>query len=64
MLEVILNCTGAESLLGRGHLAATFIGESNPPGQGFFTVQVPFTSPSEFRRPANASMSHWTGRSG
>ena len=64
MLEVILNCTEAENLLGRGHLAATFTGESNPPGQDFFTVQVPFASTSEFRRLAMAAISHWTGRSG
>ena len=62
--KMILNCTGAENLLGRGHLAATFTGESNPPGQDFFTAQVPFASTSAFRRLAKAAISHWTGRAG
>lgn len=59
--QMILNCNGAEKLLGRGHLAATFTGEANPPGQNFFVAQVPFLPNSDVAKIAREAIKFWSG---
>lgn len=62
--EMILNCTGGERLLGRGHLAARLSGDNPPPGQNFFVAQVPFAPTPDVAAIARAAIDHWRSMSG
>jgi S-DNA-T family DNA segregation ATPase FtsK/SpoIIIE len=47
--NLALGASGAESLLGKGHLAAGLPGDT-PPGSEFYIVQVPFISEDDLAR--------------
>ena len=57
--KMVLGVGGAEKLLGKGHLSCILANESQPTGQKFFVVQVPFAEPEDVSRLAEAAKSYW-----
>ncbi len=57
--RMVLETTGAENLLGRGHVACILPGQEHPPGRKFTSVQVPFAKPEDMLRLAEAAKTHW-----
>ena len=60
--KMVLDTSGAEKLLGKGHLACDLANQNTPPGQNFFVVQVPFAEIDDMQRLADAAMAYWRGR--
>lgn len=58
--RMILSCEGSDHLLGCGHLGATSTWQANPARENFFIAQVPFASAMQFKRLAEAAISHQT----
>ena len=57
--RMVLNCVGAEKLLGKGHLACILANEYLPAGQNFYTVQVPFADTSTLNKVAEEVIKYW-----
>jgi S-DNA-T family DNA segregation ATPase FtsK/SpoIIIE len=62
--RMVLGVGGAQRLLGKGHLAAILGNESAPPGQEYFTLQVPFADEATMQRLAEAAIAFWQGQPG
>ena len=60
--RMVLGVSGAEKLLGKGHLACVLANQPTPPGQEFFVVQVPFAVSNDMRRLADAAKAYWRAR--
>ncbi len=60
--QMVLNCAGAEKLLGKGHLACILANEASPPGKKYYLVQVPFAKTDELERLAKSAIDHWRTR--
>ena len=60
--RMVLGVSGAEKLLGKGHLACVLANQNTPPGQDFFVVQVPFAQTEEIHLLAHAAIAYWKGR--
>lgn len=60
--RMVLGVGGAQKLLGKGHLAAILGNQSPPPGQEYFTLQVPFADEEAMQRLADAAISYWKGK--
>jgi DNA segregation ATPase FtsK/SpoIIIE, S-DNA-T family len=59
---MVLGVTGAEKLLGKGHLACVLANQPPPSGQEFFIVQVPYADSTDIERLAQAAKGYWLGR--
>ena len=59
--KMVLNKTGAETLLGKGHMACELGNENVPAGQEFFIVQVPFASNDQLQKLASVAKNYWQG---
>ncbi|WP_171052608.1 FtsK/SpoIIIE domain-containing protein [Ruegeria sediminis] len=58
--EIALKESGAEKLLGRGHLAASLSGD-RPPTGSYFTAQVPFATTGQLEALGRAAIATWKG---
>lgn len=60
--KMVLGVTGAEKLLGKGHLTCVLSNQGLPPGQNCFVVQVPFASSADMQCIADAAINFWRGQ--
>tara|TARA_R100000935_G_scaffold31251_1_gene51800 strand:+ start:27013 stop:32535 length:5523 start_codon:yes stop_codon:yes gene_type:complete len=55
----MVGVSGAERLLGKGHLACVLANESPPPGQEVHLAQVPFCEPDDLFHLAQTVINYW-----
>ena len=60
--EIVLQCLGAEKLLGKGHIACNLGNQTLPPGQEYFVAQVPFAEQNQIEILAKAAIDYWKDR--
>ena len=57
--KIVLDCEGAEKLLGKGHIACKFTNQNPPSGRDFFVAQVPFADQNQIRQISQTAIEFW-----